>query len=208
MPSNVHVFDHPLVQHKLTLLRKKDSTAADQRYAAMLASTSNNMLADANTVSLLSSYIFTPNTYVIFNTDGAATGSFMPTATPANVSPQLRLAFFQTANAVLLRPQQPPDQDQSTTGIAGKYMVIKRLLPLFEQHAPSEIVASMRSQFHGFEHFVEIVLARAETKVAFALAYKYHAEHTSRCSKTRSPALPTAARAPPAATPLPRRRAA
>jgi len=111
----------------LTLLRMKDSAAADQRYATMLATTSNNMLADGNTVSLLSSYIFTPNTYVIFNPDGTSTGTFDPTTSPANVSPQLRLAFFQTASAILLRPQQPPDQDQSTTGIAGKYMVIKRL---------------------------------------------------------------------------------
>ncbi|MGH9961197.1 MAG: hypothetical protein ACREBC_29420, partial [Pyrinomonadaceae bacterium] len=54
----------------LTLLRQKDSAAADQRYAAMLVSTGNNMVADANTVSLLSSYIFTPKTYVIFNTQG------------------------------------------------------------------------------------------------------------------------------------------
>lgn len=138
----------------LTLLRMTDSTAADQRYAAMLANTSNNMSADANTVSLLSSYIFTPNTYVIFNREGAATGSFMPAATPANVSPQLRLAFFQTASTVLLRPQPPPDQDQSTTGIAGKYMGLKRLLPLFEQYAPPEMVASMRSQFEALNSLV------------------------------------------------------
>ena len=148
----------------LTLLRMKDSTVADQRYAAMLASTSNNMLADANTVSLLSSYIFTPNTYIIFTREGAATGSFMPTATPANVSPQLRLAFFQTATAVLLRPQPPPDQDQSTTGIAGKYMVIKRLLPLFEQYAPSEMVASMRSQFEALNSLVSESVRGRETE--------------------------------------------
>jgi len=138
----------------LTLLREKNPAAADQRYAAMLASTSNNMAADANTISLLSSYIFTPNTYVIFNPDGAATGSFNPVTTPANVSPQLRLAFFQTASAVLLRPQPPPDQDQSTSGIAGKYMVIKRLLPLFEQYAPPEMVASMRAQFEALNSLV------------------------------------------------------
>ena len=137
----------------LTLLRMRDSAAADQRYAAMLAGVSNNMSADANTVSLLSSYIFTPNTYVIFNTDGAATGSYVP-ATPANVSPQLRLAFFQTASGVLMRPQPPPDQDESTTGIAGKYMVLKRLLPLFEQYAPPEMVASMRAQFEALNSLV------------------------------------------------------
>jgi hypothetical protein len=147
----------------LTLLRMKDSATADQRYAAMLAGASNNMLADANTVSLLSSYIFTPNTYVIFNPDGAATGSFMP-VTPANVSPQLRLAFFQTASAILLRPQQPPDQDQSTSGIAGKYMVIKRLLPLFEQYAPPEMVASMRAQFEALNSLVSDSVRGGETE--------------------------------------------
>ena len=147
----------------LTLLRMKDSATADQRYAAMLAGASNNMLADANTVSLLSSYIFTPNTYVIFNPDGAATGSFMP-VTPANVSPQLRLAFFQTASAILLRPQPPPDQDQSTSGIAGKYMVIKRLLPLFEQYAPPEMVASMRAQFEALNSLVSDSVRGGETE--------------------------------------------
>jgi len=147
----------------LTLLRMKDSAPADQRYAAMLAGASNNMLADANTVSLLSSYIFTPNTYVIFNPDGAPTNSFMP-MTPANVSPQLRLAFFQTASAILLRPQPPPDQDQSTSGIAGKYMVIKRLLPLFEQYAPPEMVASMRAQFEALNSLVSDSVRGGETE--------------------------------------------
>ncbi|HKG59484.1 MAG TPA: hypothetical protein VKB05_06850 [Pyrinomonadaceae bacterium] len=148
----------------LTLLRERDAAAADQRYAAMLVSTSNNMLADANTVSLLSSYIFTPNTYVIFNRDGAATGSFMPARAPANVSPQLRAAFFQTAAAILLRPQPPPDQDQSTTGVAGKYMVLKRLLPLFEQYAPSEMVAPMRSQFEALNSLVSDSVRDGETE--------------------------------------------
>jgi len=148
----------------LTLLRMKDSAAADQRYAAMLASTSHNMLADGNTVSLLSSYIFTPNTYVIFNPDGTATGTFDPTTSPANVSPQLRLAFFQAAIAILLRPQQPPDQDQSTTGIAGKYMVIKRLLPLFAQYAPPEMVASMRAQFETLNSLVSDNVRRGESE--------------------------------------------
>jgi len=148
----------------LTLLREKDPAAADQRYAAMLASTANNMAADANTVSLLSSYIFTPNTYVIFNTEGAPSSSAAPATSPANVSPQLRLAFFQTANAVLLRPQPPLDQDQSTTGIAGKYMVLKRLLPLFQQYAPLDMTASIRAQLEAFNSQVNEHVRRAETE--------------------------------------------
>lgn len=148
----------------LTLLREKNPALADQRYAALLTSTSNNMLADANTVSLLSSYIFTPNSYVIFNTDGAGSSSFNPSSSPANVSPQLQLAFFQTASAVLLRPQQPPDEDQSTTGIPGKYMVVKRLLPLFEQYAPSELFASMRVQFETLNSLVSDGVRRGESE--------------------------------------------
>ena len=31
MPTNVHVFDHPLVQHKLTLLRKKETSTTSFR---------------------------------------------------------------------------------------------------------------------------------------------------------------------------------
>lgn len=148
----------------LTLLREKDAAAADQRYAAMLSSTANNMAADANTISLLSSYIFTPNNYVIFNTDGAASYAAAPVTAPANVSAQLRLAFFQTAGTVLLRPQPPPNEDQSSTGIAGKYMVVKRLLPLFEQYAPREMVEPMRAQFEVLNLLVSDSVRRKESE--------------------------------------------
>ena len=58
----------------------------------------------------------------------------------------MRLLFFQTAAGVLLRPQPPPEQEQGTAGLAGKYMVVRRLLPLFEQHPPKEIAAAVRGQ--------------------------------------------------------------
>src|ERR1700730_6687573 len=51
----------------LSTLREKDAVAADLRYASMLAKTNGNMEADANTVSLLSSYIFTPHLFVTFS---------------------------------------------------------------------------------------------------------------------------------------------
>ena len=138
----------------LTLLREKNLAAADRRYATMLASTGGNLSADANTISVLSSYIFTPQTYVIFNTQGAASYSSMPSSSPAGVGPQLRLAFFQTAVGVLLRPERSPEQDESTAGIAGKYMVVKRLMPLFEQYAPREITEAMRGQFEALNSLV------------------------------------------------------
>ena len=45
----------------------------------------------------------------------------------------------------MLRPLPPPGQDRTSAGRAGKFLVIKRLLPLFDQHAP-ELVPEMRAQ--------------------------------------------------------------
>jgi hypothetical protein len=148
----------------LVQLREKDPAAADQRYAAMLANTGGNMLSDANTISLLSSYIFTPQMYVIFNTQGDASYSSMPSSSPAGVGPHLRLAFFQTAAGVLLRPEPPPEQDQSTAGIAGKYMVVKRLMPLFEQYAPKEITEAMRGRFEALNSLVSDGVRQGENE--------------------------------------------
>ncbi|HEV7746597.1 MAG TPA: hypothetical protein VGO56_16490 [Pyrinomonadaceae bacterium] len=140
----------------LTLLWEKDAAAADRRYGAMLSSTAGNMAADANTVSLLASYLFTPHLYVTFDTTGGANTSSRPSfsSRQANINAQLQLTFFQTAVGILLRPQPPPEQDQSSAGIAGKYMVVRRLMPLFEQYAPKEIAAAMRGQFEALSALV------------------------------------------------------
>src|SRR5205807_6496336 len=44
----------------LSFLRDKNPAAADQRFARMLAIAESDLQGDANTVSLLSSYLFTP----------------------------------------------------------------------------------------------------------------------------------------------------
>ncbi|HEX5874451.1 MAG TPA: hypothetical protein VFY60_07360 [Pyrinomonadaceae bacterium] len=133
----------------LTNLREKDPAAADSRYAALLASSANNPQADANTVSLLSSYIFTPGIFVIFQGPGTSTSQMRSTTTPAVVSPELRNAFFQAASAILLRPLPPPGQDAGPAGIDGKFLVIKRVLPFFEQYAPAEMVESLRGHLNA-----------------------------------------------------------
>jgi hypothetical protein len=66
----------------------------------------------------------------------------------------LRNAFFQAAASILLRPLAPPGQDQTTSGVGGKYLVIKRLLPLFEQSAPSEMVESLRAHLNALNAVV------------------------------------------------------
>ncbi len=130
----------------LSYLREKNPTAADRRYATILVNAAASPQSDANTVSLLSSYIFTPHQYVTFQGIGAGTSQMAPTIVPANVAPELRAAFFSAAASILLRPLAPPGQDQSTSGPDGEYLVIKRLLPLFEQYAPQEMTLALRAQ--------------------------------------------------------------
>jgi hypothetical protein len=130
----------------LSYLREKDAAAADRRYLAMLAIAANSLQSDANTVSLLSSYLFTPHVFVMFNGGAASTMSTSRGGEPVVVTPELRLAFFRMAAGILLRPQAPPGQDQTSAGLQGKYLMIKRLLPLFEQYAPQEMTEAMRAQ--------------------------------------------------------------
>ncbi|HWW76765.1 MAG TPA: hypothetical protein VNZ44_15310 [Pyrinomonadaceae bacterium] len=123
----------------LARLRAKNAQAADERFAAMLGRAAANPASDANTVSLLSSYLFTPSVFTIFTADaGSNVNSWGRPALlpPADVPPQLRAAYFRAASAILLRPTPTPDQDRTSSGRAGWYMVIARLLPLFDQYAP------------------------------------------------------------------------
>ena len=135
----------------LSRLREKRPEAADQRFALLLARAEFDPSSDANTISGLSSYAFTPGFYITFNKDGSARWtqpeSTAPLKTPNLPAPLLN-KFFQVASAVLLRPLPPPDQDFTTSGPIGKYMVVKRLLPLFEQHVPDTAVA-LRSQLQA-----------------------------------------------------------
>ena len=129
----------------LSTLRAKNPAAADERYAALLASSARDPQSDANTVSLLSSYIFTPYLYVIISGKGFNTSQSSDKIVPAEVSADLRNMFFQSAASILLRPLPPPGQDQTSSGAEGKYLVIKRLLPFFEQSAPPEMAESLRA---------------------------------------------------------------
>ncbi len=131
----------------LSFLRDKDPAAADQRYARLLAIAEGDLKADANTISLLSSYLFTPHLFVTFEPGGGQQSSRMNQVTPPpEVSPELRSAFFRTAAQILLRPSPSREQDRSTSGPQGKYLVLKRLMPLFEQYAAKEIVDQLRSE--------------------------------------------------------------
>jgi hypothetical protein len=138
----------------LSYLRDKDAAAADQRYAALLALADRDLQSDANTVSILSSYLFSPHTFVTFDNNGSSVSSTSRNNGPPAVPAQLRDAFFRTAANILLRPLSPPGQDQSSSGIQGKYLMLKRLMPLFDQYATRDMAEAVRTQMEAMTNLV------------------------------------------------------
>jgi hypothetical protein len=59
------------------------------------------------------------------------------------LEPALRAAFFRVTANILLRPFE--HLDRSSAGRAGTYFIARRLLPLFQQHAP-DLAATISAQ--------------------------------------------------------------
>jgi hypothetical protein len=127
-------------------LREKSPDAADKIFVALLARAAADPSTDSNTVSTLSSYVFTPHMEITISRDGGSNStSNGRSSPPENFPAALRTLFMQTAAQVLLRPPAPPDQDRTSGGRASTYFMIARLLPLFEQYLPAS-VAALRAQ--------------------------------------------------------------
>ena len=130
----------------LSRLRLLSPALADKQFMRLLARAELDPTADANIVSGLSCYAFTPGVYLTFAGDGGVRWApALETIPTPNLPPEVRSSFFRVAAGILLRPLPPPDQDLTSAGLIGKYMVIKRLLPFFEQYATDTAVA-LRSQ--------------------------------------------------------------
>jgi hypothetical protein len=131
----------------LSSLREKNAAAADQRYARMLANAEMDLKSDANTISMLSSYLFTPHLFVTFDSEGGQSSSSINQRTPPpDVTPDLRNAYLRVAAQLLLRPSPSREQDRSSSGLQGKYLVIRRLMPLFEQYLTKETADQLRNE--------------------------------------------------------------
>jgi hypothetical protein len=118
----------------LIALRDKNPAYGDLRFANLLSLAAADLTADANTVSLLTSYAFTPSIYLtVSNTGIPSSMSYDPRPAPA-LAPALRSRFFKVASNILLRPFA--QLDQSSAGRAGTYFIATRLYPLFQQQAP------------------------------------------------------------------------
>lgn len=125
----------------LATLRQKDAQAADTRYSRLLAISAKDQRADATTVSLLSSYIFTPDLLVTATRRGRVSNQWGEAMSMPNPPAGIRAGFFRVAGDVLLRPLPAPDRDQTSAGRGGAYFTIARLLPLFGQYAPERVPA-------------------------------------------------------------------
>lgn len=138
----------------LSELREKNAQIADRGFASLMAQVARDPSIDANTISGLSSYLFTPFLYVTFMPDGGANQSRQRGLTPApEVAPALRGSFLRMGAQVLMQPSPAPEQDLTTSGRLGKYLVIKRLLPIYEQYDP-ELAAGLRTQMTALSSYV------------------------------------------------------
>jgi len=149
----------------LSTLREKNAQFADSAYTTLLARVVRDPSSDANTVSGLSSYLFTPFLYVTFDRDGGSNQSRSrgPTPPPADINANLRNNFFKVAYQILMQPLPAPDQDRSTSGQSGKYLIIKRLLPLFEQYA-ADLAPGLRTQMTALASYVPPGLQQGENR--------------------------------------------
>jgi hypothetical protein len=127
----------------LVELRVKNAAAADQRFAALLGRVPSDQDSDANTVSLLTRYAFTPWIDLAVSPEGIPSGNTNLSRSIPNLDAGLRSAVLLVAGNILLRPFA--QLDQSSAGRAGTYFMAARLLPLFQQHAP-ELVSSINAQ--------------------------------------------------------------
>ena len=133
----------------LSELRVKDAAAADRTFALLLAQVELDPAADANTVSGLSSYVFTPGVFVTFQPMGGVRWQQPDetTAPPTDFPAALRSRFFDVAARILLRPIAA--EQSGRAGREETHNVIKRLLPFFEQHAP-DIAVALRARLVEF----------------------------------------------------------
>jgi hypothetical protein len=153
----------------LSALREKDAPTADRLFTTLVARASSDPSSDANTVSMLSSYVFTPFKYFTsYKTSGTGTSAGRDTPAP-DVSPALRDSLMRAAAQILLRPATPQEYDLTSAGRAGSYLIIKRLLPLFDRYAP-DMSAALNARAASLRPDVPERLLAAEAEGGFSLS--------------------------------------
>lgn len=146
----------------LVLLRQKNAALADGLFASQLARTASDPIADSTSVSLLSSYVFTPSVLVTSTRNGLLMNPWTAPLPPPQLSAALRARFFFVASQILLRPIDPPELELTSAGLAGTFFTIKRLLPLFEQNDPSTAVA-LQGRLNSLAQGTEVVIPSTQS---------------------------------------------
>ena len=148
----------------LSALREKNAQLADAAFTSLMAVAARDPNSDANTISGLSSYLFTPFLYVTFEKEGGSNQSRQRGPTPPpEVDAALRNNFLKVAFNILMQPVPAPDQDRTTSGRTGKYLMIKRLLPLFEQYA-TDLAPNLRTQMTALASYVPPDMQQGENR--------------------------------------------
>jgi len=156
-------------------VRDRDEALADRLYAKMLAFASQRSPLDPRRLSMLSSYLFTPGSYV---TPDGSTSPAQPLPVP-NSDPALRLRFFEIAAGALIQPMTAAEPEQTQTESIIRYSVGQRLLPFFERYAPPTLTASLRAQMEMLETVVGDQ-ARAQEKESRGEGFDAEQEGTQR----------------------------
>lgn len=122
----------------LTNLRAKDAAVADVRYSSLLTLAAADPTTDAYGVSTLSSYVYSPHSYIFFTSSGASMSS-RDSGAAVQIPSEVKRRFFTAATRILTRPMTPERLDQTTPGRAGTYLTIARLLPLASTDSPESV---------------------------------------------------------------------
>lgn len=132
----------------LLALRKKSPAAADARFSSLLSKSVVDPTSDATSVSLLSSYVFTPTVIVTMTQNGTLSRRLDEVPNAAPISERLKADFLRAAAQILLRPLPILVQDKTSAGRDGLFFTITRLLPLFAQYLPDK-VSPLQSQLNS-----------------------------------------------------------
>jgi hypothetical protein len=123
-------------------LRANDASDADALYLRLLEVTRADPSADSNDVLLLSTPIVSPGMVISMSQDGSANIQVIyynddhAMSAAASLPKEARLAFFDVAASVLLRPGATGGDGQADASAPSDYFAIGRLLPFVEREAP------------------------------------------------------------------------
>ena len=157
----------PALRAEILRLAGRRDRALGEEFIALLARLDEKGPAQAGAGDL--PYVFTPFIYFTsYKTSGTGMSSGKDTPAP-DVAPALRTSFMRAAAQILLRPTTPQEYDNTSAGRAGSYIIIRRLLLLFDRHAP-DLTPALNARAASLLPDVPERLRAAEAEGGFSLS--------------------------------------